>query len=85
MLKFINKLQRQDIKSFTVKPGVIDEFIAVRDVIFQTTVFTQPCKSWCVQLQMLCTFSLTAGINKGDLMDPFLERGVDQACIILSY
>ncbi|KZO91462.1 FAD/NAD(P)-binding domain-containing protein [Calocera viscosa TUFC12733] len=49
MIKFIKKLQTQDVKSFVVKEEILEEFVAQKDALMPKTVFTQPCSSWYKQ------------------------------------
>lgn len=46
MIKTIQKLQREYIKSIVVKPEAMAMFAAHVDRCFSKTIYTQPCKSW---------------------------------------
>lgn len=46
MIKVIQKLQREYIKSICIKPEVLAMFTKHVDKYFTKTIYTQPCKSW---------------------------------------
>ncbi|KAG8627381.1 hypothetical protein KVT40_004864 [Elsinoe batatas] len=46
IFKCIRKLQKENLKSMTVKPQRVKDFIAYADAYFAKTVFADECRSW---------------------------------------
>lgn len=46
VIKCVRKIQKEDIKSMTVKPARVHDFTRYVDSYFQGTVFMDDCKSW---------------------------------------
>lgn len=46
VVKCIRKLQKENIRSMTVKPARVQDFIKYSDAYFRSTVFMDDCKSW---------------------------------------
>ncbi|KAF8645042.1 hypothetical protein AX16_008103 [Volvariella volvacea WC 439] len=46
MLKFINRLQTENIHSFAPKAQAVEDFIAYKDRFMPRTVWTEGCRSW---------------------------------------
>lgn len=46
MIRMVQKLQREYLKSMTPKQEAIEKFTRHVDMYFTKTIYTQPCKSW---------------------------------------
>lgn len=46
MLKMMNRWQTENIRSFTPKMDVVDEFIKFKNQFMEKTVWVQDCHSW---------------------------------------
>lgn len=46
ILKCIRKLQRENVKSMTIKPALVRDFTRYCDAYFEGTVFKDDCNSW---------------------------------------
>ncbi|KAI4752869.1 FAD/NAD(P)-binding domain-containing protein [Aureobasidium sp. EXF-3400] len=46
VIKCVRKLQKENIKSMTVKAARVRDFLAYSDAYFKNTVFMDDCKSW---------------------------------------
>ena len=49
IVKAIRKMQKENIKSMTIKPERVRDFVKYSDTYFNGTVFMDDCKSWQVQ------------------------------------
>lgn len=46
VIKAVRKLQKENIRSMSVHPARVDDFVAYADAYFANTVFMDDCKSW---------------------------------------
>lgn len=46
ILRFMNRWQKEDIRSFDVRREAVDDFIHQKDLFMRRTVWTEDCTSW---------------------------------------